>query len=472
MSKIYNVRKAFQRIFNDLNQHEVSCIFFNNDVKVMTTLEESEYFTDHSLLLQTIQNIRCSSITDFSKILDGIEKLDIKKFKDLDTISIIISDGYHTIDNDTRISLDEIIEKLKDYFDYSIGLGNDYDKNLLENISKEFYSNQTETMFYFLEKYFRKKKDNFIIIEPNTFFLSFQEFKIKDLKDNNFIQENISSIEEGNYQNTYEINSSYYDTILKKKHFLFVIDISGSMDDTFHSRIMENFYNEVNIFYNHTGNSKKIIEFYDLNSKIIIEKKEIEFKEEYLTENDQIIDICKDIYKIELNPEKKWKKLYELYNKDIKNQILKKFIRKKYNLLLTNEEKKMIVLLHNDITINKNINDNTNYNDNICSICYINSREILLSCFHISSCLDCSLKIINSMNTISPQCPVCRKTIEWIRFIKLKQSQCICCQKNTACIFQEPCSHILFCKDCFSKNTNNCIECKDIIKKFTSVHFV
>ena len=65
------------------------------------------------------------------------------------------------------------------------------------------------------------------------------------------------------------------------------------MDDTFHSRIMENFYNDVNIFYNHTGNSKKMIEFYDLNSKIIIEKKEI--KEEYLTENDNIIDICKEI---------------------------------------------------------------------------------------------------------------------------------------------------------------------------------
>ena len=70
MSKIYNVRKAFQRIFNDLKEHEISCIFFNNDVKVMSTLEIPEIHVDHSVIFQTIQNIRCSSITDFSKIID------------------------------------------------------------------------------------------------------------------------------------------------------------------------------------------------------------------------------------------------------------------------------------------------------------------------------------------------------------------------------------------------------------------
>lgn len=470
MSKIYNVRKAFQRIYNDLNQHEVSCIFFNNDVKVMTTLDDLEYSTDHSLLLQTIQNIRCSSITDFSKILDGIEKLDYKKRKNLETISIIISDGYHTIDNDTGISLDDIIEKLKKNFHYSIGLGNDFDKNLLENISHELHSNQTETMFYFLEKYFRKKINNYIVIEPDTFFLSFQEFKMKETDKNNFSDINISLMEEGNYQNTYKINSSYHDKVLTKKHFLFVIDISGSMDDTFHSRIMENFYNEVNIHYNYSGNSKKMIEFYDLNSKIIIQKREI--KKEYLSENDQILDICKDIYDIENNPEIKWKKLYELYNRNIENQILKKFIRKKYNSLLTNDEKKFIVLLHNDIKINKNINDTITINNNICKICYENHQTILLSCFHISSCIDCTLKIMNSLHTTNPHCPVCRKTIDWVRFIKLKNIKCMNCSKNIACIFQEPCGHILYCNGCYPKEKENCKVCDETIKKYTPIHFV
>ena len=74
MSKIYNVRKAFQRIFNDLKEHEISCIFFNNDVKVMSTLEIPEIHVDHSVIFQTIQNIRCSSITDFSKIIDFLIK--------------------------------------------------------------------------------------------------------------------------------------------------------------------------------------------------------------------------------------------------------------------------------------------------------------------------------------------------------------------------------------------------------------
>ena len=436
MSKIYNVRKAFQRIFNDLSQHEVSCIFFNNDVKVMTTLGELEYSTDHSLLLQTIQNIRCSSITDFSKILEGIDKLGIKKIDNLETISIIISDGYHTIDNDTGISLDTIIQKLEKYFHYSIGLGNDYDKNLLENISKEFFSNQTETMFYFLDKYFKKKKNNFFIMEPDTFFLSFQEFKMKDIHTDDIFYGDTTLQEEGNYQKTFKINSSYYDTILNKKHFLFVIDISGSMDDTFHSRIMETFYNDVNIHYNYSGNSQKMIEFYDINSKIIVEKKQIKTK--YLSENDQILDICKNIYQIEKNKETKWKRLYELYNRDIENQILKKFIRKKYNSLLTNDEKKLIVLLHNDMKMNKLTNDTTNLNDNICTLCYENHRNILLSCFHVSSCLDCTLKIMKSIHTINPQCPVCRKIIEWARFIKIETKKCIQCSENIACIYQEP----------------------------------
>ena len=470
MSKIYNVRKAFQRMFNDLSQHEVSCIFFNNDVKVMTTLGEYEYSTDHSLLLQTIQNIRCSSITDFSKILEGIDKLGVKKMDDLDTISIIISDGYHTIDNDTGISLDNIMKKLKKYFHYSIGLGNDYDKNLLENISKEFYSNQTETMFYFLDKYFKKKKDNYIIMEPDTFFLSFQEFKMKDIQTDEILYGDTTLLEEGNYQKTYKINSSYYDTTINKRHFLFVIDISGSMDDTFHSRIMETFYNDVNIHYNHSGNSKKMIEFYDINSKIMIEKKQT--KSEYLSKNDEILDICKNVYEIEKNNDIKWEKLYQLYNRDIENQILKKFIRKKYNSLLTNDEKKLIVLLHNDIKINKIINDTVHLNDNICILCYENQRNILLSCFHVSSCLDCTLKIMNSLQTINPQCPVCRNIIEWARFIKIENKKCTECSKNIACVYQEPCGHILYCNNCYPKEAQICTLCNEKIKNFTSIHFV
>lgn len=460
MSKIYNVRKAFQRIFNDLTHHDISCIFFNNDVKVMTTLEGSEYKVDHSIILQTILNIRCASITDFSKIIDGLEKLNIK-----DYISVVISDGYHTIDNDRGVTPSDISLQLSKKFDYSIGLGNDYDKNLLMDISKEFYNNQTETMLQFLNIHLNKKENDFIILEPNTFFVSFQEYQMIDYEGNS--KKEYELIEIGQNQETIEINNNVILSEKEKKHFLFIIDISGSMDDTFHSRIMENFYNDVHIYYGHTEDKYKKIKFYDSKSKILIEKNTLNRP---YTENDIIFNTCLEIYNIEKNPSLKMEKLYSLYHKDISNTILKKFIRKKYNQLLSIEEKKMVVLLHNEM--NSKLNNKEIYKeyDSICSICYQNQKEILLSCFHSVSCKECTLKIIHR---IHPTCPICRKDIEWLRFIKMKE-KCIQCLDNIPTVYQEPCNHILYCTECFQNEHNKlqCKQCYIIIEKFSSIHLI
>lgn len=463
MSKIYNVRRAFQRIFNDLIHHDISCIFFNNDVKVMTTLEDSEYKVDHSIILQTILNIRCASITDFSKIIEGLEKLNIK-----DYISVLVSDGYHTVDNERGITPEDIHLQLHKKFNYSIGLGNDYDRTLLSNISKELYENQSETMFQFLNGYLKKKENNSIILEPNTFFVSFQEFYIVDNhQDEETTLKKYNLIEKGQNQETYEIKENTMITEKEKKHFLFIIDISGSMDDTFHSRIMENFYNDVHIYYGNTEKTRKKIKFYDSQSKILVEKKN---DENQSSENDIIFDICQEIYNIEKDPSLKMERLYSLYHKNISNTILKKFIRKKYNELLSTEEKKMVVLLHNEI--NSKINHKEIYQEYepICSICYQNPKEILFSCFHTVSCKDCSLKIINR---IHPTCPICRKEIEWLRIIKMKE-KCIHCSENIPTIYQEPCSHILYCSECFRKENNKlqCKECFIIIEKYSSIHLI
>ena len=460
MSKIYNVRKAFQRIFNNLTHHNISCIFFNNDVKVMTTFEGSDYKVDHSIILQTILNIRCASITDFSKIIDGLDKLNIK-----DYISVIISDGYHTIDNERGITPSDISSQLSKKFDYSIGLGNDYDKNLLMDISNEFHDNQTETMLQFLNIHLNKNENDFIILEPNTFFVCFQEYQMIDYE--NECKNKYEPVEVGHNQETFEINNTAMLTENEKKHFLFIIDISGSMDDTFHSRIMENFYNDVHIYYGHTENKCKKIKFYDSKSKILIEKNTV--KQPY-TDNDIIFNTCLEIYDIEKNPSLKMQRLYSLYQKDISNIILKKFIRKKYNQLLSVEEKKMVVLLHNEINSKSNNKEIYHEYDPICSICYQNQKEILLSCFHIVSCKECTLKIINRVH---PTCPICRKEIEWLRFIKMND-KCIKCLSNIPNVYFEPCSHILYCSDCFSKENNKlqCKKCYIIIEKFSSIHLI
>lgn len=460
MSKIYNVRKAFQKVFNNLTHHDISCIFFNNDVKVMTTLEGSEYKVDHSIILQNILNIRCSSITDFSKIIDGLEKLNIN-----DYISVLISDGYHTRDNDRNISHQDVISQLSKKFDYSIGLGNDYDRNLLIELSKELYENQSETMLQFLNEHLKKKENNYIIVEPNTFFVSFQEFQMSEVDDDD--DRTCKSIEVGYDQETFEVENHITVDEKEKKHFLFIIDISGSMDDSFHSRIMENFYNDVHIFYGHTNNTKKKIKFYESKSKILIQKKTVENQ---YTDNDIVFNTCLEIYNIEKDPSMKMERLYSLYHKDISNTILKKFIRKKYNQLLTSEEKKMVVLLHNEM--NSRINNNETYKElnSVCSICYNNPKEILYSCLHCVCCKECTLKIINKVN---PTCPICRKDIEWLRIIKMGK-KCIKCSKNVPTIFQEPCCHLLYCSDCFQKENNKlqCKKCYIIIEKFTSIHFM
>ena len=478
MSKIYNVRKAFQRIFNDLKEHEISCIFFNNDVKVMSTLDIPEIHVDHSVIFQTIQNIRCSSITDFSKIIDGYNQLNLEK-SSLDVISVIISDGYHTLDNDTDISVDEITSKLEKKFLYSIGLGTDYDAELLTTISSEFHSNQTENMFYFLEKYFSHKEENFFIIEPDSFFVSFEEFHpclhFQENESKNTLQ-NFPIIETDSFhkkirvcpypsENSNSISST--PSVFEKKHFLFIVDISGSMDDSFHSRIMETFYNDIHIYYYQNDSSLKKIKFYSRETDILLYQNSIDNNSLILSENDEIVKTCKNLSDIERN--KDIVQLYQLYQKNTyQNQYLKKLVRKKYNMILSSDEKKLVVLLHNEIdnisTFFDNISDKF---DKTCSICYSRDRNILLSCFHIISCTECTLKIIQKIN---PICPFCRKKIKWVRFLKLL-NKCIKCSINIATYYQEPCGHLLFCSECFHPE-ETCSICSTKITSYFPVHFL
>jgi hypothetical protein len=463
MSKIYNVRRAFYKIFENLKNHEVSLLFFNNDFKIYTTLHESLYSVDHSIMLSTIQNIRCSSITDFSQIILGMKIIQDMNC-DLPVISTIISDGYHTIDDDANLSYEEIKQKLEKKFDYAIGLGTDYDKNLLELLGISFLHDQTSNMLNFLNEYFSENK-NFIIIEPDQFIVSQNEFKVHDnnVENNDKTAELIS---DSIYQETFcikETESSSRD--IKKKHFIFVIDNSGSMDDTFHSRVLENFYEDANFYMRRTGDSNEKILFYDRNAKVIIGKKDI-INHDNITiynENDEIFKVCKDLY--EMKNDTKLEVLYRLYNQNIVNINLKKFVQRNYNLKLSAAEKKFNVLLHNELDKNQKLSQTSQLlekNTFHCSICFENTPTILFSCNHLFCCFDCVLKIIEEYK---PKCPVCRDEIKWLRkcILKNKNFSCIKCEKNIVDTYQSPCSHLLYCINCYPYRSLSCSECdKDI----------
>ena len=130
----------------------------------------------------------------------------------------------------------------------------------------------------------------------------------------------------------------------------------------------------------------------------------------------------------------------------------------------------MVVLLHNEINSKILKKETFQQYDPICSICFQNTKQILLSCYHFVSCIECCLK---TLNRVHPICPICRKEIEWLRFIKMKE-KCIICGENIPTIFQEPCCHILYCFNCFEKEIHKlqCNECFIILEKYSSIHFI
>lgn len=473
MSKIYKVRKAFHKIFSHLKHHEVTCIFFNNDVKILSTLQEYEFHVDHYVLYHTVQNIKCSSITNFSKIIEGMNEIESLECP-LPTTSIVISDGYHTVDDETNIPLSEISNTLANKFDHSIGLGNDFDQDLLRTISNEFHETQNEFMFNFLNLDFYYNANNYIHIPLDTFFVSLQEFHQEPITDeeynDSFELPSLQRTENGKFQTTYQFEETMVPTVSDKKHYIFVIDISGSMDDCFHSRLVESFYSDVNFFYNTTTNRPIKLSFYDRNPTIYIGHSIDESQTE--TENDRIFSVCKEIHELETKRENVSERIYELHNREYSNVTLKKFIKKKFNQLLNATEQKLIMLLHQPIGATPYMNSTSVYQDHLelCPLCADRERNILFSCCHIVCCFECIYKILQ---TNKNQCPICRQPFSWLRKCIFHQNkmECIRCHRNTVNIFQEPCQHTIICNECWTEDTQ-CILCQSAIEKKINVNII
>ena len=463
MSKIYRVRKAFHKIYPHIKNHEISCIFFNNDLKILSTLPDFEYTVDHSILYHTVQNIKCSSITNFSKIIEGLEEIDKLECK-LETTSIIISDGYHTVDDETNISLQEITQRLRKRFDHSIGLGNEVDKDLLEKLSKNSHEVQNEFMFSFLNIDFFSNENNFIHIPENTFFVSLQEYRqseITETRDNKTFQ----VTENGSLQDTFQYTENIVPIDGEKKHYIFVIDISGSMDDTFNSRLLEDFYQEINYFYQKTNNVPLQLSFYDEQPMIMIEKQKQESVSS--TTHDEIFTTCKEIHEMENgNCDDISEKMYEIFNRQYENSTLRKFIKKKYNELVSPTKQKLLKLFHSVLVPQDNNHfPSSSYEPDmeLCPLCFIKPRTILFSCSHLVCCLDCIEKMIE-LNKL--QCPLCRTEIQWLRKCQFVNNSIKCTDcENTVNIFQHPCQHVVSCFLCHMEDTTCRICHMEITKK-------
>jgi hypothetical protein len=452
MSKIYKVRKAFHKIFPLLKNHEVSCIFFNNDVKILSTLDGYEYNVDHSLLYQSVQNIKCSSITNFAKIIEGLKEIDSVN-SNLKQVSVVISDGHHTVDDETNISLDTIESILEKRFDHAIGLGNEFDRNLMQKIGKTFHETQTDNMFNFLQQDLYQDHRNYIILPPDTFFVSCSEFKkIEDYNSLENNTEDIECVERGRCQDSFILKERQPRQEGEKKHYVFVIDISGSMDDCFLSRVVESYYQDANFFYHKTKGKRTCIQFFDDRPLISIKKLENSMYVENI--NDSIIKTCFIFYEMENDVEKDIIKLYSLYNKVFDNFQFQRFVKKKYKNLLSNGQQYLLNLIHEEITPINNWNTETTLYEKdleLCPICVSNNRNVVLSCSHMISCINCIEKLLDGMKH---ECPICRTPITWLRLCKFPNDtfKCIECETNTINVLNIHSGKAEYCTLCFEKN--------------------
>ena len=166
---------------------------------------------------------------------------------------------------------------------------------------------------------------------------------------------------------------------------------------------------------------------------------------------------------------------FPLYNHIIENLIT--HINVLYFTFLTKKEITFFNLLHekkdlnydNTLTVNEDIT--LKIDPHLCIICFKNTRNILLSCGHISMCQICTIHMIN-YNTLS--CPICRTETEFIKKISPYNENLKCITlncNNQISILYEPCYHIYYCVNCFLKAEENMCLCGKKTSGIYSVQF-
>ena len=116
-----------------------------------------------------------------------------------------VSHHYHLVSTwSDRASSLKLLQTGKKKFDFSIGLGTDYDKTLLDHLGKTFQKDQSNNMLNFLNQYFSDNK-NYVIIEPNHFLVSQNEFLVAEVTENQEMNDaKITSVSKGVLQEMFQ----------------------------------------------------------------------------------------------------------------------------------------------------------------------------------------------------------------------------------------------------------------------------
>ena len=278
------------------------------------------------------------------------------------------------------------------------------------------------------------------------------------------------------------LNHLQEDSNIIKKHFVFIIDISGSMDDSIYDSLLTNDKEDF-LFYYDRFDEDTIITSSEDDFQIFVENDsnyQVEIYKnynQYYNPIDEILYTCKSLFNIHINDMNRLEKLFKMNHNLYRNENLKQFVKYKYNSLLSFAEKKMNTLLHENMTVtymdSNIIPIHEVCNENICSICLINTKNILFSCHHVACCFDCVLKLLEPLET--PSCPICRQNITWLRHIinpNVNNLSCIQCNVNLGDIYQNPCNHILYCiKCCNIEDYKYCTICNKKIDILTKIYF-
>lgn len=162
------------------------------------------------------------------------------------------------------------------------------------------------------------------------------------------------------------------------------------------------------------------------------------------------------------------------------SHIMKNFTNK-INLFffgfLTKNELTFFNLLHeikdlsydNSMIIQENVSGKVD--PHLCIICYKNSRNILLSCGHISMCQSCTIHMINYT---SLSCPICRANVTFLKKISTYSENLKCITldcNNQISVLYDGCYHIYYCIDCFVKAQENMCLCGNKPNGIYSVQF-